>query len=153
MRNISKNSQATKIEEVIAVKKSKLIILLIAIIFILWSVFPKTNPLLKGFYQSEMIGSHIIQMLVREEDNSFVEWIDNREVDRGTYEKLDDKSYRIKSNRQNFEITLNDDNSFEIVISKLNDGTTFIMKNITTDNIRYSFGKFEDVDEYKSLLD
>lgn len=153
MRNISKNSQATKIEEIIAVKKSKLIFLLIAISFILWNVFPKTNSLLKGFYQSEMIGSHIFQMLVREEDNSFVEWIDNREVDRGTYEKLDDKSYRIKSNRQNFEITLNDDNSFEIVISKLNDGNPFIMKNITTDDIRYSFGKFEDVDEYKSLLD
>ncbi|MBP1926754.1 hypothetical protein J2Z76_002624 [Sedimentibacter acidaminivorans] len=134
-------------------KNSKLIILLIAIIFILWSVFPKTKPLLKGFYQSEMIGSHIIQRLVREEDNSFVEWINNREVDRGTYEKLDDKSYRINSNRQNFEITLNDDNSFEIVISKLNDGTPFIMKNITTDDIRYGFGKFEDVDEYKSLLD
>lgn len=134
-------------------KKSKLIILLIAIIFILWSVFIKTNPLLKGFYQSEMIGSHIIQMLVREEDNSFVEWIDNREVDRGTYEKLDVKSYRIKSNRQNFEITLNDDNSFEIVINKLDDGTPIIMKNITTDDTRTSFGIFEDVNEYKSLLD
>jgi hypothetical protein len=142
-----------QIEEVIAVKKSKLIILLIVIIFILWSVFPKTNPLLKGFYQSEMIGSHIVQMLVREEDNSFVEWINNREVDRGTYEKLDDKSYRIKGNRQNFEITLNDDNSFEIVISKLNDGTPIIMKNIRTDDFRQSFGEFKDVDEYKSLLD
>jgi len=135
------------------VKKSKLFILLIAIIFILCSVFLKTNPFLKGFYQNEMIGSHIIQMLVREEDNSFVEWIDNREVDRGTYEKIDDKLYRIKSNRQNFEITLNNDNSFEIVINKLDGGAPIIMKNITTDDIRYSFGIFEDVDEYKSLLD
>ncbi len=107
--------------------------------FYIMECFSQTNPLLKGFYQSEMIGSHIVQMLVREEDNSFVEWINNREVDRGTYEKLDDKSYRIKGNRQNFEITLNDDNSFEIVISKLNDGTPIIMKNIRTDDFRQSF--------------
>lgn len=152
-RNINKNIQTTKIKEVIIVKNSKFIILLIAIIFILWSVFPKTNPLLKGFYQSEMIEGHIIQMLVRQEDNSFVEWIDNREVDRGTYEKLDEKSYRINSNSQDFKITLNDDNSFKIVIGKLNDGASFVMKNITTDDVRMSFGTFEDVDEYKSLLD
>lgn len=134
-------------------KKSKFVILTIAIILILWSVSYKTNPLLKGFYQSDMIGSHIIQMLVREEDNSFVEWIDNREVDRGTYEKLDDKSYKIKSNRQSFEIILNEDNSYEIIINKLNDGNSIIMKNITTDDHRTGFGKFGDVDEYKSLLD
>lgn len=133
-------------------KKSKLIILLIVIISVLWSLFPKTDPVLKGFYQSEMIGIHIIQMLVREEDNSFVEWIDNREVDRGTYEILDDKSYRIKSNRQNYEITLNNDNSFEIVINKLNDGNPFTMKNISSEDHNIGFGNFDDVDEYKSLL-
>jgi len=135
------------------VKKLKLIIILIATIFILWILFTKKNLLLKGFYQSEMIEGYFIQMLVREKDNSFVEWIDNREVDRGTYEKLNDKSYRFKSNRQNFEITLNNDNSFEIVVKKLNDGNPIIIKNIKTDDVRIGFGKFEDVEEYKSLLD
>lgn len=134
-------------------KKLKFIVLTIAIILILWSLFSKTDPLLKGFYQSEMIGNHIIQILVREEDNSFVEWINNREVDRGTYEKLDEKSYKINSNRQSFEIILNDDNTYEIVINKLNGGNPIIMKNITTDDHRIDFGKFEDVDVYKSILD
>lgn len=92
-------------------------------------------------------------MLVQEEDNSFVEWINNREVDRGTYKKLEDNSYRFNSSKQSFEITLNDDNFFEIVINKLSDGNPITMKNITTDDTRTSFGKFEDVDEYKSLLD
>ena len=124
-----------------------------AIILIVWSFLSKKNPPLKGFYQSGMIGSHIIQMLIREEDNSFVEWINNREVDRGTYEKIENNSYRLNSNKQSFQITLNDDNSFEIVINKLNDRNPIIMKNVRTDDTRTSFGKFEDVDEYKSLLD
>ncbi|MCT4592670.1 MAG: hypothetical protein N4A57_00130 [Anaeromicrobium sp.] len=132
-------------------KKSKLIILSIAIIFILWGFISKT-PTLKGFYQSEVNGYHI-QILIREEDNSFVEWIDNREVDRGTYEKVDTSLYTIKGNKQSFELTLNDDNSFEIVINKLNNGNPISMKNISTDDYRISFGKWDDVDKYKSLLD
>lgn len=132
-------------------KKSKFIILSILIILILCG-FVFKNPNLKGLYQSEVNGYNI-QMLIREEDNSFVEWIDNREVDRGIYEKVDTNSYRIKSNKQSFEITLNDDSSFEIVINKLNDGNPIIMKNITTDDHRRNFGKWDDIDEYKSLLD
>lgn len=93
-------------------------------------------------------------MLIREKDNSFVEWIDNREVDRGTFEKFDTNSYRIKSSKQNFEITLNNDNSFEIVIKKLNNGNSIKMKNISEDDTPFSFGNgFDDIDEYKSLLD
>ncbi|ABR48413.1 hypothetical protein Amet_2255 [Alkaliphilus metalliredigens QYMF] len=132
-------------------KKSKFIILLIVIVVVIWG-FVSKNPNLKGFYQSEVNGYHI-QMLIRKEDNSFVEWIDNREVDRGTYEKVDTNSYRIKSNKQSFEIGLNDDNSFEIIINKLNDGKPIIMKNITKDDHRVSFGEWDDVDEYESLLD
>ncbi len=137
--------------EVVVVKKSKLIILPIIIVFIVWG-FTSRNPTLRGFYQSEVNGYHI-QMLIREEDNSFVEWIDNREVDRGTYEKVDTDLYRIKGNKQIFELTLNNDNSFGIVINKLNDGNPIIMKNITADDHRISFGKWDDIDEYKSLLD
>ena len=93
-------------------------------------------------------------MLFLEEDNSFVEWIDNREVDKGTHEKSENNSYRIKSNKQSLEITLNDDNSFEIVINKLNDGKPINMKNISTGDTSISFwDEFDDVDEYKTLLD
>lgn len=138
----------------IVVKKLKLIILSMVIILILWRLLSKEDPHLKGPYQSEMIGNHIIQMLIREKDNSFIEWINNREVDRGTYEKIDTNLYRIKSNRQIFEVTLKDDNSFEIVINKLNDGKPINMKNISTNDTPIRFGdKFDDVDEYKALLD
>ena len=136
----------------IIMKKLTLIILSLVIILILGECL-SIKPTLKGFYQSEVNGYHI-QMLIREEDNSFVEWIDNREVDRGSYEKSENNSYRIKSNKQSFEVALNDDNSFEIIINKLNDGKPINMKNISTDDTPISFwDKFDDVDEYKTLLD
>lgn len=133
-------------------KKLIFIILAVVIIMILWWGYGFKKPELKGFYQKEVNGYHV-QILIRREDNSFVEWIDNREVDRGTYEKINTNLYRIKSNKQSFEIVLNEDNSFKIVINKLNNGNPIIMKNITTEDYRMSFGKWDDVDEYKALLD
>lgn len=136
------------------VKRLKFLILFMVVILILWKLLSKEDQNLKGFYQSEMIGNHIIQMQIREEDNSFIEWINNREVDKGTYERVDTNLYRIKSNRQNFEVELKDDNSFEIVISKLNDGKPINMKNVSTNDTPFSFGdRFDDVDKYKALLD
>ncbi|MTI71387.1 MAG: hypothetical protein FH751_14160 [Firmicutes bacterium] len=132
-------------------KKLTLTILSIIIILILWR-YSYMQPTLKGFYQSEVNGYHI-QMLIREDDNTFIEWIDNREVDRGTYEKFENNSYRIKSNKQSFEIILNDNNSFEMIINKLNEGKPINMKNISTDDYMISFGKWDDVDEYIYLLD
>lgn len=133
-------------------KKALLVILLILIILISWKLlFIKPN--LKGFYQTEINGYHV-QMLIREADNSFTEWIDNRQVDKGNYEKLDENLYRIKGSKQDFEITLNPDNSFEIIVKKLNNGNPILMKNIDTNDVPISFGtKFDDVDEYRSLLD
>lgn len=82
-------------------KKLIFIILAVVIIMILWWGYGFKKPELKGFYQKEVNGYHV-QILIRREDNSFVEWIDNREVDRGTYEKINTNLYRIKSNKQSF---------------------------------------------------
>ncbi|QGU94444.1 hypothetical protein GOM49_04405 [Clostridium bovifaecis] len=60
--------------------------------------------------------------------------------------------YRMKGDKQNFEITLNNDNSFEIIIKKLNGGNPIQMKNI--DDTPTTFPPiFGDVDKYKTLLD
>lgn len=131
-------------------KKSTIILVSILIILIIWG-FASWQPSLKGFYQVEKNGYHV-QMLFREEDNSFVEWIDNREVDRGTFTKTNKNIYEIKSNLQEFEIELNKDNSFEIIVKKLNDGNPFIIRNITTDDHRMSFGEWDGVEEFKGLL-
>ena len=42
----------------------------------------------------------------------------------------------------------------QLLINKLNEGKPFYIKNISTDDTTISFwDKFDDVDEYKSLLD
>lgn len=134
-------------------KKPRLVISFVLIVLILWGFSFKPKPVLKGFYQSEIAQTHVVQMLIREEDSSFVEWIDNREVDNGTYKKVNYDSYRFKSDRQKFDIVFKDDNTFEIIITKVNNDNPIIMKNVTTDDYRQNFGKWEDVEDYKKLLD
>ncbi|MGX4599029.1 hypothetical protein [Faecalimicrobium sp. JNUCC 81] len=46
----------------------------------------------------------------------FIEYIDNREVDKGSYEDLSDNKYRVNGDIQSFEIILEEDNSFDIAI-------------------------------------
>ena len=92
-------------------------------------------------------------MLIQKEDNRFIEWIDNREVDRGSYTKNDDTAYSFESDIQNFDIELKDDNSFELIIKKVGQDKPIKMKNISADDTTTTFGSWDDVDEYKSLLD
>lgn len=94
-----------------------------------------------------------VQILIQKKDNKFTQWINNREVDNGTYTKIDDNSYNLKSSRQDFEIELNKDNSFEITIPKINDGSPVILKNTSLKETAISFNSYDDTEEYKSLLD
>lgn len=130
-----------------------LTILTLSIILLLVGCTLNTKPILKGVYQSEMkeIG-YVVQISIQQDDSSFVEYIDNREVDRGTYEETENNGYKIKSDKQNFEIILNAKNSFEIIIKNLNNGKSIQMKNIG-DTPTYFSTKFADVDKYKDLLD
>ena len=58
----------------------------------------------------------------------------------------------MKGDKRNFEITLKDDNSFEIIVKKINSGKPIQMKSFK-DIPMYFSTKFDDVDKYKSLLD
>jgi len=131
-------------------RKIILTALSLAIILILGGC---TQPVLKGFYQTEKdVNGYFVQISIQKDENSFIEYIDNREVDRGTYEKTESNVYKMTSDKQNFEITLNNDNSFEIIVNKLNDGNPIKMLNIG--NVPVTFPSiFDDVDEYKTLLD
>ncbi|MCY6485461.1 hypothetical protein OW763_14095 [Clostridium aestuarii] len=134
-------------------KKIIITVLLLAIIVILGVCTSKTKPIFKGFYQNEKdVNGYFVQISIRQDDSSFIEYIDNREVDRGTYEKAENNVYKMKSDKQNFEITLNDDNSFEIFIKKINARDPIQMKNISRTPTTFST-IFDDVDEYKTLLD
>jgi hypothetical protein len=135
-------------------RNNKLGILVLVIVFALLLVgctSNKTLPL-KGAYQSEHVNGYIVQMTFQPEDHSFVEYIDNREVDKGTYEEIEDGLYKINGELQEFEITLNGDNSFEVVVKKINDGKPITLKNVDATPV-YLGTDFDDVDEYKSLLE
>jgi hypothetical protein len=110
-----------------------------------------TEPILKGTYQSNIQGNdYVIQMTFQPDDNSYVEYIDNREVDRGTYEK-ENNVYNINSDLQNFNITLDTKDSFEIIIDKINKGNPIKLKKIDDTPI-YNTTEFNDVEKYKALL-
>lgn len=128
-------------------------ILSLAFAILLVGCTTKAVPSLKGGYQSDREGvGYVILLSFQPDDSSFVEYIDNREVDRGTYKKIEDNLYQIKSNKQNFEVALNAKNSFNIIIKQLNNGNPILMKNIGTTPI-YFKDVYNDEDKYKALLE
>ena len=120
--------------------------------FLLGGCSSHPEPILKGTYQSHSQGlEYVVQMAFQPDDNSFVEYIDNREVDRGTYERSENNTYKIKSATQNFDITLNPDDTFDISIDKINNGNS-IQLNKIDDTPTYISTEFNDVEKYKELL-
>lgn len=90
--------------------KQKLLII-ISFLIILLTVGCTTNKTqtLHGFYQSENIDGHFIQISFQREDNTFVQYIDNIEVNKGMYEHLGDNIYMLKGDKKDLKITLEDD--------------------------------------------
>lgn len=108
-------------------------------------------PPLGGGYQSEFHQGHIVQMGIQLDDNTFVEYIDNREVDRGTYEEKLNNTYLFKSDKQEFEVILTLEDSFEIFIDQINGKEPIELKNISK-TPTYITTEFDDVEEYEELL-
>lgn len=128
-----------------------MLVLAIGIGLLLVGCASNKTPVLKGTYQSEHVNGYIVQITFQPEDHSFVEYIDNREVDKGTYEELENGVYKMNGELQEFEITLNSNNSFDVVVKKINDGKPITLKNVDATPV-YIGTEFDDVDEYKSLL-
>lgn len=130
------------------VQKLSLFILLL----LLTACGPYIPPQIEGSYQSEIINGENVFVSFRKEDKLFVEYISNREVDQGTFEELEDNRYRLISDKQDFEIRLNPDNSFEIVIEKLNGDEPIELEKMSDTYSGFSTA-FDDVEEYESLID
>ena len=128
-----------------------MLVLAIVMVFQLIGCAYTNPPPLKGAYQSKHVNGFIVQMTFQPEDHSFVEYIDNREVDKGTYEDLGNGLYKINGELQEFELTLNRDNSFELVVKKLNEGRPIILINVD-DTPVYIGTEFNDAEEYKSFI-
>lgn len=131
--------------------KNRVKVLFITLLALTMTACSKSTPMLKGFYQSEMIGSNIVQISIDAEENKFVEYITNHKVNQGTYVLEDDGTYKFDGDELDFSILLNDDNSFEITLPKLNKEEPMLLKNIS--NIPTSFAtEFDDNKEYKKLI-
>lgn len=79
-------------------RKKVLTFLTLVIILMLYGCMANTKPVLKGFYQTEKdVNGYFIQISIYQKDSSFIEYISNIEVDRGTYEKIETDVYKIKA--------------------------------------------------------
>lgn len=130
----------------------KIVITLILTISLTLIGCSNAQPNLSGSYQSDKdYDGYIIQMTFQPDDNSFVEYIDNREVDKGTYKKAKNNIYELKSNKQSFEIKLKEKDTFNLKINKINEGKPIILENVDK-TPTYSSTNFNDVELYKELL-
>lgn len=126
--------------------------LLLFAILVLFACSTKTVPPLGGGYESELVEGSVVFMGIHPEEKTFVEYIDNREVDRGVYEKKSDERYLFKSDKQVFEIAISTVDSFEVKIPQLNEGQGIELKNRTKTPSYYKT-EFDDVEEYEKLLE
>ncbi|SEK49833.1 hypothetical protein SAMN04488700_1642 [Carnobacterium iners] len=132
--------------------KKIVISLLLMISIVLVGCSPDTASVLEGSYQNETVeDGHFVSLAFYPDDSSFVELIDNRKVDSGTFEKKSDNIYLVKSEKQEFEIILDKDYTFEITLDQLNDGKPFQPKNTSKDPGEIAT-EFDDVEEYEKLL-
>lgn len=110
------------------------------------------QPELKGGYQSDKhYSGHMVQLSFQPEDDTFVYYIDNREVDKGTYALKEPGVYELNGDNQAIDIHLSTDNSFALYINQLNGNDPIIMNNLG--DVPVYFGtEFDDVEEYEALL-
>lgn len=114
------------------------------------------TPSLAGFYQSDFVGSEIVQITVNGESGEFIEYISNRAVNTGTVTKQADGSYRFEGDLSTFTVTLESDDSFSVTIPKLNDGAPILLQQISKDKGVFSTvgdqESFADIEQYRSML-
>lgn len=93
-----------------------------------------TNPALEGFYQSRMKTGYHIQFSFHDDNNTFVGYINNIEINKGTYEALGYGKYILRGDREDLEVKLEKDDSFNLnmenLVKKLNGNEPIKMKNV-----------------------
>lgn len=129
-------------------------IFLIIILFISGCSFFNKSTIV-GFYESELVdNAYVIQITISKDETSFVEYINNRQVDKGQCKVIDNsnnKKYQLIGELQTSEIVLNNKNLLEIKVGNLNEGKTIELKNISSTPTVFS-QEFDDVDKYKMLI-
>ncbi|WP_042273456.1 hypothetical protein [[Clostridium] dakarense] len=93
-----------------------------------------TSTALQGFYQSAMKNGYHIQFSFENDENTFVAYINNIEINKGTYESLGDRNYILKGDMDELTVKLEKNDSFSInmenLSEKLNDSKPIQLKNL-----------------------
>lgn len=133
-------------------EKTLFLIISITCLFMLSGCRNINSVVLRGSYQSERTSDgYIVQISIYSDENSFVEYIDNREVNKGTFDIIEGKKYSLVGDKQTIEINLDKNNSFEITMKKVNDGNPILMKNSGDLPTKFD-SRFNDTEEYEKLL-
>lgn len=133
-------------------KKTLFLIISITCLLMLSGCRNINSVVLRGSYQSERTSDgYIVQISIYSDENNFVEYIDNREVNKGTFDIIEGKKYSLVGDKQTIEINLDKNNSFEITMKKINDGNPILMKNFGDLPIKFD-SRFNDTEEYEKLL-
>lgn len=110
------------------------------------------SPVLEGSYQSEMVNGYCVQISIERDQKKFFQYIDNRPVQEGTYEALENGAYRFVGSRNEFEIVLSPKNTFEISIPKIKEEGPILLEQV--EKVPATFGtEFDDVEKYQALLE
>lgn len=109
-----------------------------------------------GFYQSDFIGTELVQITVDAKSGEFIEYISSRQVNAGTCTKGEDGLYQFKGDVTSFDVTLNADDTFSVTIPKLNDGEPILLSQVSGDkNVITEIGgqeQYGDREKYIDLL-
>lgn len=109
------------------------------------------NLSLNGHYQSENYKGYTIDVSIDKQKNTFEQYINGRNVNQGKLEYIDKQCYKLTGDNKVYEIYLSNDNSFEIILNKINNKP--ITLKFISDNQLSHETEFDDIDEYKKLLE
>ncbi|WP_206459295.1 hypothetical protein [Anaerovorax sp. IOR16] len=137
--------------------KKIIAVLIIAILAVMAAGCSNEDTQLGGFYQSDFIGSEIVQISVNSDNGEFVQYISSRQVNSGIYTKNKEGLYEFDGDVHSFTVTLIADDSFEVVIPKLNGDTPIKLSQISENkSVFTTIGgqeNYNDIEEYKDLLE
>lgn len=111
-------------------KTARITILLLCIALLLWGT--RVQPILVGFYQSDMVGGETVQMSVWREEAEFILFVSNKVVNTGTYVPEADNTYVCRGDAFDFTVTLAKDDTFSIRVPTVNGGEAVRMQNISS---------------------
>lgn len=102
-----------------------------------------------GIYESEKIHGYTVQMTI-EEDGRFVEYIDSRPVQEGSYTK-EDEAYVFEGDQTTFEVTLTEENTLELFISSIDANYAIVLERTGSNPADFE-EETQGISNYRTLL-